>query len=195
MLTYKTFKGKEIESVILDLAQLRIIVFKDYPYLYEGSIVYEQEYLQTYINSERSFLFSVWDDDKMVGATTCIPLADETADVQEPFIKAGINIETVFYFGESILLSEYRGLGIGNRFFEERENHARSFGTFEKTCFCSVVRPENHPLKPENYQPHDSFWTKRGYKKDENLQSQFDWLDINESKSTLKPMIYWVKNI
>jgi GNAT superfamily N-acetyltransferase len=195
MLTYKTFKGKEIESVILDLAQLRIIVFKDYPYLYEGSIVYEQEYLQTYINSERSFLFTVWDDDKMVGATTCIPLFDETADVQEPFIKAGINIKTVFYFGESILLSKYRGLGIGNRFFEERENHARSFGTFEKTCFCSVVRPENHPLKPESYQPHDIFWTKRGYKKDENLQSQFDWLDINEQKSTLKPMVYWVKNI
>ncbi len=195
MLTYKTFKGKEIESVILDLAQLRIIVFKDYPYLYEGSIVYEQEYLQTYINSERSFLFSVWDDDKMVGATTCIPLSNETADVQEPFIKAEMNIENIFYFGESILLSKYRGLGIGNRFFEERENHARSFGTFEKTCFCSVVRPENHPLKPENYQPHDIFWTKRGYKKDENLQSQFDWLDINESKSTLKPMVYWVKNI
>lgn len=195
MLTYKTFKGKEIESVILDLAQLRIIVFKDYPYLYEGSIVYEQEYLQTYINAERSFLFTVWDDNKMVGATTCIPLSDETADVKEPFIKAGINIETVFYFGESILLSEYRGLGIGNRFFEERENHARSFGAFEKTCFCSVVRPESHPLKPENYQPHDIFWTKRGYKKDENLQSQFDWLDINEQESTLKPMIYWVKNI
>lgn len=195
MLTYKTFKGKEIETVILDLAQLRIIVFKDYPYLYEGSIVYEQEYLQTYINAERSFLFTVWDDDKMVGATTCIPLSDETADVQEPFIKAGINIETVFYFGESILLSQYRGLGIGNLFFEERENHARSFGTFEKTCFCSVVRPENHPLKPANYQPHDIFWTKRGYKKDENLQSQFDWLDINEKESTIKPMIYWVKNI
>ena len=117
MITYKAFKGKEIESVILDLAQLRIIVFKDYPYLYEGSIVYEQEYLQTYINAERSFLFTVWDNDRMVGATTCIPLADETPEVQEPFIKAEMNIETIFYFGESILLSEYRGLGIGNRFF------------------------------------------------------------------------------
>jgi GNAT superfamily N-acetyltransferase len=195
MLTYKTFKGKEIESVILDLAQLRIIVFKDYPYLYEGTISHEQEYLSTYINSENSLLFSVWDNEKMVGATTCIPLIDETADVQEPFIKAGMNIESIFYFGESILLSEYRGLGIGNRFFEERENHARSFGVFETTCFCSVVRPDNHPMKPTNYQPHDIFWTKRGYKKDEDLQSQFDWLDINESQSTVKPMVYWVKNI
>ncbi|PWK18902.1 hypothetical protein LV89_04037 [Arcicella aurantiaca] len=195
MLTYKAFKGKEIESVILDLAQLRIIVFKDYPYLYEGTVAHEKEYLSTYINSENALLFSVWDDDKMVGATTCIPLSDETADVQEPFIKAEMNIESIFYFGESILLSKYRGLGIGNRFFEERENHARSFGTFEKTCFCSVVRPENHPMKPENYQPHDIFWTKRGYQKDESLQSQFDWLDINESQSTIKPMVYWVKNI
>jgi GNAT superfamily N-acetyltransferase len=194
-MTYKTFKGKEIETIFDDLAHLRITVFRDYPYLYEGTIEYEKEYLKIYSNSERSFLFTVYDGEKMVGATTCIPLSDESEEVKKPFQAAGLDINTIFYFGESILLHPYRGLGIGNRFFDEREAHARSFGIYAMTCFCSVSRPDIHPLKPNDYQPHDKFWTKRGYQKNDSLQSQFDWLDINESKSTVKPMIYWTKKI
>ncbi len=195
MITYKSFKGNDIESVFDELAYLRITVFKDYPYLYEGSISYEKEYLKIYSNSEKSFLFGVYNENKMIGATTCIPLSDETLEVIKPFQEAGFDINSIFYFGESILLKPYRGLGIGNRFFDERENHARSFGTYKMTCFCSVSRPDNHPMKPENYEPHDKFWNKRGYQKNENLQSKFEWLDIDENISTLKPMIYWTKNL
>ncbi|MES2520902.1 MAG: GNAT family N-acetyltransferase [Bacteroidota bacterium] len=192
---YKIYRGKDIETVFESLAQLRITVFKDYPYLYEGTLEYEKEYLKIYARSARSFLFAVFDNDKMVGATTCIPLVDETDEVKKPFLEVGLDIDKIFYFGESILLAQYRGLGLGNRFFDERENHARSFGEFEITCFCAVQRPDNYPLKPEDYRPLDEFWQKRGYQRQGILQSQFDWLDINESVSTSKPMIYWTKNI
>lgn len=194
-LSFKCFKGTEIETVFEALANLRITVFRDYPYLYEGTVAYENEYLKIYSKSARSLLFAVYDGEKMVGATTCIPLSDESEEVKKPFREAGLNIETIFYFGESILLQPYRGLGIGNRFFDEREKHAHSFGNFKMTCFCSVVRPDNHPLRPQEYQPHDKFWTKRGYQKNASLQSQFEWLDIKESVSTSKPMIYWIKEI
>ena len=192
---YKTFKSKEIESVFDDLAHLRITVFKDYPYLYSGTIEYEKEYLKIYSKSDRSFLFTVYDGDKMVGATTCIPLTDETEEVKKPFLDLGMDIDSIFYFGESILLSQYRGLGLGNRFFDERESHAEHFGSFKMTCFCAVARPNNHPMKPDNYRPLDEFWTKRGYHKEVALESKFEWLDINESVSTFKSMIYWTKNI
>lgn len=194
-LSYITKTGAAIASVFDDLAQLRIAVFKAFPYLYEGSIDYEKEYLKVYSESENAFLFAVYDGNKMVGATTCIPLIDETPEVQEPFINAGIELESVFYFGESILLPEYRGLGLGHRFFDERETHARSFGTCKITSFCSVVRPENHPLRPSDYQPLDKFWTKRGYQKEPSLKSNFEWLDIGEQHSTLKEMIYWTKQL
>ena len=194
-MTYKTFKSEEIKTVFEDLANLRITVFRDYPYLYEGTLEYEKEYLQTYVKSKKSFLFTVFEGDKMVGAATCIPLADETEEVKKPFIEAGMDINTIFYFGESILLPQFRGLGIGNRFFEEREAHAQHFGTFKITCFCAVERPENHPLKPKSYAPLNNFWIKRGYQKEISLQSKFDWLDINDTTSTLKSMTYWTKNI
>ncbi len=194
-LSFVTKKGAEIASVFEDLATLRISVFRDFPYLYEGSVDYEKEYLKVYSQSERAFLFAVYANNKMVGATTCIPLSDETSEVRLPFEAAGFNTDTIFYFGESILLSTFRGLGLGHRFFDEREAHARSFGTFKTTCFCAVERDENHPLKPENYRPNDVFWEKRGYQKENSLQSTFEWQDINENVSTAKTMIYWTKDL
>lgn len=195
LLTYTTKLGAAIEGCFEDLAHLRIEVFRDFPYLYEGSIDYEREYLKTYSNSERALLFAVYDQQKMVGATTCIPLTDETKEVQEPFVKAGYDLSKVFYFGESILLRPYRGQRLGHKFFDVRESHAASFGEYDITCFCAVVRPEDHPLKPQDYRPNDQFWLKRGYTQRPELTSLFDWTDLGETTSTSKPMVYWTKSI
>jgi GNAT superfamily N-acetyltransferase len=194
-LTYLKKYGADIETVFDDLAQLRITVFKAFPYLYEGSIEYEKAYLKIYTQSAQSMLFAVYFEGQMVGATTCIPLRDETDEVRQPFEQAGLDIDSIFYFGESILLPELRGKGLGHRFFDERESHAHSFNKFKKTCFCAVVRPENHPLKPQDYLPLDVFWTKRGYEKVPSLQSQFEWLDIGDTKPTFKPMVYWMRSL
>jgi GNAT superfamily N-acetyltransferase len=192
-LTYKTFIGQDIVKVIEPLAWLRIQVFRDFPYLYEGNFAYEQSYLKTYAEADRAFLFTVFDQDQLVGATTGIPLIDEASEVIEPFAKAGFDLETVFYFGESILLKEYRGLGIGHRFFDEREAYAYSLPSITTTCFCAVDRGENHPKEPIDYRPNDAFWLKRGYEKQISLQSLFEWPDVGELTSTAKPMIYWLK--
>lgn len=194
-LHYLSKTGADIASIFEPLAQLRITVFRDYPYLYEGTIEHEREYLKVYSASERSLVFAVLDGPQMVGATTAIPLADETPEVQEPFLKAGLDLDRIFYFGESVLLSGYRGLGLGHRFFDERETHARSFGTYQTTCFCGVVRPNTHPAKPTDYRPLDDFWQKRGYQRTPSLQSQFEWLDLGDSAPTTKPMMYWTKSL
>lgn len=187
--------GNDIAEVFDDLALLRIAVFRDFPYLYEGTVAYEKAYLKTYADAARAFLFAVYDADRMVGATTCIPLADETEEVQKPFLDAGYDISKVFYFGESILLPAYRGLGLGHRFFDEREAHAAGFGTYVMTCFCAVQRPADHPLQPADYQPLDRFWLKRGYQKAPHLQSLFTWPDLGELVATAKPMTYWIRNL
>ena len=193
--TFARKTGDRINDLFDGLARLRTTVFRDFPYLYEGTIADEKEYLQTYMHSERAFLFAVFDDGEMVGATTCIPLADETEEVRQPFLEAGYDLSKIFYFGESLLLPEYRGLGLGHRFFDEREAHAAGFGTYETTCFCAVVRPDDHPMRPENYRPLDAFWTKRGYQKEPRLQSRFEWKDVGETESTVKPMVYWLRRL
>jgi len=185
--------GSAFRTVFDDLAALRIAVFYDFPYLYEGSVDYEKSYLETYVCAERSFLFAVYDGNQLVGATTALPLRDETAEVQAPFLTAGYDLDTIFYFGESILLPAYRGLGLGNRFFDEREAHTRQFSQYKLACFCAVQRPVDHPLRPADYKPLDGFWTKRGYRRDDTLESAFVWPDRNEIAETAKPMIYWTK--
>jgi GNAT superfamily N-acetyltransferase len=192
-LTFLRLTGSAFRTVFNDLAALRIAVFHDFPYLYEGLVDYEKIYLETYARSERSLLFAVYDGDQMVGATTALPLSDETAEVQAPFLRAGYDLDTIFYFGESILLPAYRGLGLGYRFFDEREAHARQFDQYKLTCFCAVQRPADHPFRPADYQPLDTFWTKRGYQRDDRLQSAFVWPDRNETVETAKPMIYWTR--
>lgn len=195
MMEYVTLTGENIASVFDDLAALRISVFREFPYLYEGTVSYEKKYLQTYADASEAFLFAVYDQGKMIGATTAIPLIDETPEVQAPFQAQGYNLEHIFYFGESVLLPAYRGKGLGHRFFDERENYARALERFELTCFCAVERPDDHPLKPANYRPNDAFWQKRGYHLSTNLVSEFSWPDIGEKEDSVKKMKYWWRKL
>jgi GNAT superfamily N-acetyltransferase len=187
--------GPQFSTVFDDLAALRITVFREFPYLYEGSVEYEKAYLETYARSDRSLGMLLYDAGQLVGATTCLPLTDETDEVQTPFQAAGYDLNAVFYFGESILLPAYRGQGWGHRFFDEREVHARSFGTYRLTCFCAVQRPADHPMRPANYRPHDAFWQGRGYQKAPELTTSFDWPDLGETEFTSKPMTFWTRPI
>lgn len=187
-----TFHGAEIERVFDQLAELRIAVFREFPYLYAGSIDYESAYLQTYFQSPDAFLFAVTDGNKMVGATTCIPLIDETDEVKAPFIQAGYDLNAICYLGESVLLPPYRGKGLGRRFFDEREAHAQKL-RLPITCFCAVQRPSDHPSRPLNYMPLDDFWRSRGYVRKPDLKAQFSWTDIGDSHPTQKPMTFWLK--
>jgi len=116
--------GEAVAPYVDDLARLRIAVFREYPYLYEGDAAYEQRYLTAYARSPRSVFVLALDGGKVVGASTGLPLSDDGEAFHQPFLERGIPLEEVFYFGESVLLREYRGQGIGHRFFDEREAHA-----------------------------------------------------------------------
>lgn len=186
--------GAEISKYKTEIADLRIEVFRDFPYLYEGDFAYEEKYLKVYENSPNSLITLVIDGSKAVGATTALPLSHENEYIKEPFSKLGMSLEDIFYFGESVLKKDYRGFGIGKQFFQFREEHMKSFRKYRTTCFCAVNRSETHPLKPKNYAPLDTFWTSLGYRKEPRLISSFSWKDIGDNNETIKPMTYWIKN-
>jgi GNAT superfamily N-acetyltransferase len=139
--------GERLRDLLPELARLRITVFRAFPYLYDGSLDYEQRYLRTYAEAADSVIVGAFDGEVVVGASTGLPLAHEPAALTQPFVAHGFDVARVFYFGESVLLPAYRGHGIGVGFFREREAHARSLGRFGHVAFCGVVRPPGHPRR------------------------------------------------
>ena len=186
--------GSALAQYIPGLARLRIEVFRDFPYLYDGDLDYEKKYLQTYIDTPESVIVLAFDGDKVVGASTAIPMKFETEELKRPFIDNGYHLDEVFYCSESVLNKDYRGLGLGVRFFEEREAHAEELGGFKHITFCCVERPVDHPRRPANYVPLDQFWTKRGYVKHPELHTTYLWKDLDDTEETAKPMTFWLKH-
>ncbi len=189
------FSGKGFERHVDALAQLRIEVFRDFPYLYDGSLEYEQKYIRTYLGVQESVIVLAFDGDRVIGASTGLPMENETDEVKKPFLAHGYNPAKIFYFGESVLKKGYRGQGLGVRFFEEREAHARGLGRFEWTTFCGVQRPADHPARPADYVPLDAFWKKRGYSPHPELTTTFSWKDIGDAEESEKPMLFWMKRL
>lgn len=52
--TIGLFRGPEITPWLDDVARLRVAVFRDWPYLYEGDAEYERDYLGAYARSAES---------------------------------------------------------------------------------------------------------------------------------------------
>lgn len=186
------FSGAEVAPFIPELARLRMAVFREWPYLYEGSLEYEEHYLAKFLEWPESTLVVVRDGERVVGASTALPLAQAEAEFQEPFVQAGLNPAEWYYFGESVLEAAYRGQGLGVAFFRHREARALQFG-YRQVTFCAVERPANHPLKPANYEPLDAFWQRRGFSRRPDLVSQFSWQDLGQPQASTKPMVFWVK--
>lgn len=190
----KRFSGSELGAYLDAVARLRIAVFRDFPYLYDGSMDYERNYLRTYVECPQAVVVAAFDGDEVVGCSTAIPMRFEEAAFQQPFIDHGYDPARIFYCAESVLRPEYRGQGIGVRFFEEREAHAQELGGFDWYAFCSVVRPADHPLRPAGYEPLDRFWQKRGYAKHPELGATYIWKDIDHETETSKRLEFWLKS-
>ncbi|KMK67771.1 GNAT family N-acetyltransferase [Puniceibacterium sp. IMCC21224] len=186
--------GAALVAALDDVARLRIAVFRVWPYLYDGDLDYERGYLQTYRDAVRSVVVGAFDGERLVGASTGAPLEDHASDFGAAFDGSGLALGDVFYCAESVLLPDYRGRGIGHRFFDLREAHAKALGR-EQVAFCSVMRPADHPMQPKGYQPLDAFWRKRGYAPLSGAVAQFHWKDLGEAEETAKPLQFWIRSL
>ncbi|WP_298200612.1 GNAT family N-acetyltransferase [Novosphingobium sp.] len=186
--------GAEIGAAIDDLAGLRIAVFADFPYLYAGDPAYERDYLREFAAAPDAVLVAAFDGARIVGAATASPMAAQKAEFRAPFEARGIDTATLFYFGESVLLADYRGRGIGHAFFDHREARARDCGAGAAT-FAAVIRPADHPARPAGYRPLDAFWTGRGYAPVPGLVTELAWQEHGEPDESPKPMQYWMRRL
>ena len=84
-LSVEAVTGPALKDVLPDLARLRIAVFRDWPYLYDGSEDYEREYLAKFIAAKGAVCVVARDGDAIVGASTASPMAESDQEFIVPF--------------------------------------------------------------------------------------------------------------
>ena len=190
----RTLTGVAISEGLAAFQRLHVEVFADWPYLYGGRTG-GKPYIADYTRLPRAALFLASAGSEPVGAATCLPLGDESANVQAPFIARGWDVRRFFYFGEGIILAAWRGRGLGVRLFELRERHARAVSTADFTVFCSVRRPTDHPLRPANPHTNDAFWRNRGYVPALGLSCMMRWTDRGDDAPSAHTLDFWIKSL
>ncbi|MDO5605068.1 MAG: GNAT family N-acetyltransferase [Paracoccus sp. (in: a-proteobacteria)] len=193
MIALRCLTGTDAAEAVDDLARLRITVFRDWPYLYDGSLEYERDYLRAYAR-DGAVVVAAYDGPRMIGAATGALLEDHAGDFAAGFSGCCVPMNRVFYCAESVLLPEYRGRGLGHAFFDGREDHARALGR-DYCAFCAVIRPDDHPRRPADYRPLDAFWRRRGYEQLPGIFANFRWKDIGEAAETPKKLQFWMRSL
>lgn len=194
MVEVRRLTGPALAEAIPAVAALRIDVFKSFPYLYDGDLAYEAAYLAPFATSSDSVLIAAFDGDTIVGASTGTPLLSHGDAFAAAFAQTDLDLSKVFYCAESVLLPQYRGQGIGHAFFDHRETGARALGC-TYSAFCAVVRPQDHPARPETYRSHDVFWRGRGYAPLPGIVAHFSWKDLGDASETSKPLQFWGRTL
>ena len=189
----RTLTGAALLETLPALARLRVTVFREWPYLYDGDADYEERYLAAFAAAPGAVIVGAFDAGRMVGAATACPLAQADPAFGVPFARAGMDPHEWFYFGESVLDPSYRGRGVGVAFFGAREAAARE-RNFERTCFCAVERDPCDPRRPSSYEPLDGFWHRRGYAR-LGVTARYEWRDVGDADETAKTMRFWSRDL
>ena len=69
-ITISTHTGEAARPFLTEIALLRIAVFREFPYLYEGSLEYEMQYLNDYLSSKNSLIVLATHGSVIIGAST-----------------------------------------------------------------------------------------------------------------------------
>ena len=174
------------------IARLRLQVMREWPCLFAGGPDEAAALLHPCVASWRSVAVLAFDGDALVGASTGLPLADEHEAVRAPFEAAGMDPGRIFLCRESMLAAPWRGRGIGHRFFDERESHARGLSGFDYTALLAVDRPDTHPRRPPFGRDSVGFWRKRGYAPHASIRVTMPWPEPDEG-AVMHTLTAWLR--
>ena len=189
------FTKRAVGDLIPQIAQLRIEVFAEYPFLYIGDYDYEMRYLKKFLTMQDAIVVAAFDREALVGIATGYPFIYEVENLKAVFLSAHRDPKEYFCFGEFVLRKTYRGQGIGKQFCEEIEAHVRRLHRYSSICFYTAERPVNDPKRPADYRSLAPFWKSRGFVQHPELIGTVSYQEIGEGEETPKNMVFWIKDL
>jgi len=194
VITESLLTGSAVETCLEELASLRLNIFREYPYLYDGHREDELKYLRLYVDTPDAFVISVNESGEMIGAATGIPLRHEHASMVNPFADTSYPIDELFYVGEVLFYPSYRDRGLGMRLLGRIYEYVRNLGNYRYLTCATVVKQDNHPVCPESYIQIDRFLERTGFVMLPDVTTSFAWKEI-DGINCEHPMQFWVKEL
>lgn len=192
-ISFEVLKDAQIRSIEDSFADLRMTIFREYPYLYEGDLATEKQYFELF--GDKTICMIAKDGPAIVGVIIGTPLQEIFKPLLKPLIEADINVEKMFYLADLLVLKSYRGKRIGHTLYELFEKEVQKTGKFSHILIREIFKSPGDPKKPFDYYSLDLFWDKRGFKKMEGISQQDKWKAIGDEEISLHTMIYQVKKL
>lgn len=193
-ITEQLLTGAAIADALDDLATLRLDIFPEYPYLYQGRREDELTYLGTYAEAPDACVILAYDGSAVIGAATGMPLIQEDAQLRDAFAGKALPLDEVYYVGELLFRPAYRNGGMGQKLLDRLESHIRSLGRYHTLTCATVERPDDHPLRPRDYIPITRFLARTGFVRLSGVTTSFIWREIDGVKRD-HPMQFWSKDL
>jgi hypothetical protein len=117
--------------------------------------------------------------------------------IKAPFLERQENLNDYFYLGDILLIDEYRDKA-GYQLLTTVKNTMESFAQqldYKYTTFMTIVRPDDHPLKPKDYSSLDNIWRHFGYHPHQDLTTDIDWLSSHTHTITTNKLQFWMKKL
>lgn len=193
-ITEQILHGVQIQDHLESIARLRLTIFKEYPYLYDGILESELEYLQHYASHEDATAIIASCGKDLAGAVTAIPLKDEAAELKAPFANASYQIDRIYYIGELLFYPDYRNKGLGTRLLSLIERHILARNDYDFLTCATVVRPDYHPLRHEGFVPIERFLQRSRFEKLSGVTTHFTWKETDSIRRDHE-MQFWIKEL
>jgi GNAT superfamily N-acetyltransferase len=194
VITKELVTGAAISGALNSLATLRLEIFREYPYLYDGRLEDELEYLKSYAEAPDACVILAHDEGTVAGAATGMPFIHEGAQMLDAIAGSQYSVENLYYVGELLFYPAYRNKGLGLQLLGHMEQHIRSLGRYRQLVCATVDRTEAHPLKPDGYLPIKRFLARTGFDLMPGVTTSFSWIETDGVRRD-HPMQFWVKEL
>ena len=184
----------DLPALLRAITDIRMQVFSAWPYLYDGNLDDEDEYLRHFTRDPQTIVLGAWDGDRLVGVSTASRWETHPENLLDQLPGLHVPVTDILYLAESVLYADYRGQGIGNRFFQGREAFARQIGR-SHVAFAAVIRDADDPLRPKDYRDLGPWWRRLGYAPLNGAQCQMWWKDHGRDEPSLHHLQVWLKEL
>lgn len=193
-LVLKAATGAQARVFLPQISALNL-VWKEWPYCWEGGPDDDSAYFERYFSSTASMFLFLIHAEEIVGYAAVIPLESEVEDIQKPFKAQFLNLSKYFYLGAIVIKKEFRHQkGLFAALYDYGTSHTQRFAR-KYIALAMIERDPCDARCPEGYVSPDGICEKFGFVRHDDMIVQTTWKDSTTHTFEPVKMPIWIKEI